>query len=673
MAKPKSSSRCFDPFSIAPLTGPLDARSEPGMVSPVSFRYRLNFEAPGTGSLCRATGWTRLLSGNSDFHDPLLSLSPGAVVEPITTLFEARTRPGQSRLYLGTDTRLAALNASTNNYQIVSDNLAPGGFASGTCNGPGWSRALVNRTAVLTNGLDGGIVSHVIGQPAEEGSDQAVRAIADLETLGVTRALFVIAWRGLVLLCNVVQDGAHVDHRVWWSDLNRPLSYLPKLGISAASSQDLGSGETLLNAAPLGNSLILYTATGIWIVDLIGLPNTLSFTKRYSHPQGKRCLAHRRALASSGDRHFYLSRDNICVFDLYSPEPETPEWLDAAAPIIFQNISDNCNAACAGFDSSSTQPQSQQQSGTLWFSWARADETCNSQSLRIQPDERFVSLVDHGFTAFTNFTADEPITMRGWILDNCICSVQGMEDAGWGFINEAPPCGGMPTQNCTSFPARLYTSTTKFVDGWEVEDMDAPTASSDSLCALLAGRFGADFCPEDFAGQACSTTQLFLAVSAQDNCIKSLGNVYFRQRCISTAGCGAYVLDGYSSILRSGPISLGKPYVPKGWNRLLIDMMPADQTIPSKIRLRTGTSLQPVDPNIVGCGVIWLESIPKDMKCLALPEAKQLMDNVRQGNPFQWPLYREGQWLYYELRIDETGGSTCLARVELMLALMNKC
>lgn len=669
MAKAKTKTNCFEPFSIAPLSGILDARSDPGLINPASFRFRQNWESPAANSACRATGWRRLLDGNGDAHDQLLTLSPGAVSEPLNFLFEARTRPGQSRLYIGTNHRLLALNASTRNFQIISDELGAG--LPFDCTGPGWSTGLVGRTAVFSNGVDAR--SHVIGQPNNEANDQAVRTIADLETLGVSSAQFVIAWRGLVFLFNVTQDGAHVDHRVWWSDFNRPLSFVPKTG-SAAGQQDLGQGETILNALPLGNSLIIYTATGIWIADIIGLPNTISFTKRYSHPKGKACLAYRRALASSGTAHFYLSRDNICRFDLYSPEPDTPEWLDAAAPVIFENISStNCNAPCAGFDSSSTLPQSQMQSGTLWFSWNRMGELCPTQSLRIQTDQRFASLVDHGFTAFGNFTADQPLTMREWLLNNCICTPAGLADAGWGFVKEGEPCAGLTVPTCTSYPARLYTTQTKNLDGREIEDMDAASASADSLCALLAGRGPADFCAEDFAGSACSASQLFLGASAQDKCIKQMGEVYYRDRCVSTAGCGTYVRDGYSSILRSGGISFGSPFSPKQINKFLTDLLPAEQTIPSKIRLRIGTSFQPVDPNKVGCNVIWIEATPKDMKCLTGTEAQQIMKKTRQGAGFQWELYREGHWLYYELRIDGTGGSACMSRVELSVALMKKC
>jgi hypothetical protein len=646
---------CSKTLTLSPITGHFDIVSAPEHVAEDGHRYRLNVESLDRRKTSRMPGWQKLLAdrlnNNADFHDQLGSIT-GHGVAPLNLIKELQSQGGNSYLYIGTPRTLAALNTSTGNYVIVSDLL--GATLSNSLNDPGWSLAQVYNTVVVSNGVDR-LKVHSIGQGNDEDGDQAVAPIPELEEIALTQALFVVAYRDIVMAMNVTMDGVRVPNRVVWSDIKRPMSWVADAGVSAAGYHDLPTGHHILGAAEMNNALFIYTTRGIWQVELVGGEAIFSFGERYKDEEkGNRCLAHRRTLVDAGHAHYYFGRDGIYKFDIYSPVPERAgyemEWMRAGSGDIFRSISANgCNVHCGGYDA----PRK-----SLWFSWAEPGHSEPNRARRFNLEYQFASDVDHGFTAFGNWGPDFPLTIREWLVDNCICSIESLEELGLGFQREGGLCTEESAPSCSSYPAHLYSDQTVVIDGETFEDFDAAEVSADSLCALLGDQTDHDVCDQEIAADDCNAERVFIGCSSTDFSLKEIGGVYFRHRVVDRTGCGTYVIDGYESIWRSGPIMKGET-----WASIEVQCQPAVQTPPSTMLIRVGGAEDPHDPN-GDCGIIWRDEKRAVMECAERPEAEHKARNTRPGlNPFYAALYRKGRYHYYELRIDGVGGACDVSSV----------
>jgi hypothetical protein len=198
-----------------------------------------------------------------------------------------------------------------------------------------------------------------------------------------------------------------------------------------------------------------------------------------------------------------------------------------------------------------------------------------------------------------------------------------------------------------------------------VEDTSI-ASDANSLCALLGYLNLDDFC------RGCSGATLFVAVSAQDWCLKQLGTVFYRERCANPtsvgsftdngyqSAVGSYILDGYDSILRPAPIYTTAPGQPDVvLEEVKISYQAAAQEPPSTVGLKVGISGQALDPNITQCGILWYQHSEKPLKCnTGLSEAQHKAQNT-QPNPYtHWNILRKGRFLYPELKISGTGGDT---------------
>lgn len=641
-------------IQIKPLTGIMDTRSTPDEVPFGGYRYVQNWRVTHKNKLCRRNGFVRHLDredyNNQDLHDQLF----GNDEQVISMLFQATSSSGQSKLIAGTQSRLYSLNNDSGNWVQLTDSMG-GPHLLSACSELRFHAAQIGDYVALTNGYDEPVY-YIIDQPEFDGS--SVDTISELREVGITKAAVVVGWKGLLIFANVVSDGIRVEHRIIWSDFQRPLSFSPTAD-SVSGYVDLGSGEAIVAIKPLGDVLLVYTNTGIWQGTVSGGDDVLSFTRRYSSGErNNRCLAYPNTLVSTGSDHYYMGVDGIYVYNMFLSEPSRPDWIHRASGSLYEGgFGAGCRSHVGGFNA---------QTKEVLFSWTNADEECPSQTIVLNTEYPFVDIMDHGFSTFVNYGADVVITLRTFLQENCICTEEELDELGQGYNNEGGFCNPPVAPVCEDPPVSIYTTNPLTIGDVTTEDYTQVSADPDSLCAYLEGKTLEDLCGSSTGTVSCESGLQFLMVSTEDNCIKQFSPVFYREICTNKTGCGTYVANGYVSILRSGPLDFKVPDDPKRMYRFEVEAHFATQTVPSQFSLRVGHSARVADPNVEGCGVRWLPSVTKDIECLSAESA------TNPNKAFEWPVYVQGNNLYFELSVvnsavtpANTGGDVCLSRAAL--------
>lgn len=653
------------PFQIAevgPLNGMLDVRSLPHELPPNAFRWSENMAATAKGKVCRRPGLEKLFGetttyNNQDLHDQLFD----NLRQPITLLFEARSTLGTHRLIAGTQNRLYALNNSTGNWRVLSDQY--GGPALSSCSDRNWYAAQVEDTVVFTNGSDPVVSWPFDGAPGTD--DQSVSTIPDLETLHITRADVVASWKGVLFLANITADGVRVPYRIVWSDFRKPLSFLPAPTVSVAGSHDLGYGEDVLAMLPLADSLLIYTTHGIWEAQVTGDTEVFSFRQRYAEPlTGAGCLAYKRTIVSTGSEHVYFGRDGLYAYDFYSPKPVRVEWMHRASSVIFDELEDSlCALHVAGWNPNKRE---------VWFSWARKGDTnrCPYRTLVVNTEYQFCDVIKRGFTAFCSYSPTVSSSVRDFLLQQCICTEEELESNDVNFVNEGGFCRTPTTPTCSVAANSFYNTDSAFYEGVETEDFDG-TVDPESLCALLGSVTLEQLCAEEAQAQACEAAQRFVVACTDDKCLKQYGTIYAHEICTNPTVCATYQLQGYDSILRSGPLGFGAPTDLKLLRRFLLNYIAELQTVPSNLLVRIGEAKQPSDPNLTdSCPVIWYNLPPKALACGSpKTEAQHKLDRTRPNIAMEWPVFQSGLYLFWELKISGTGGAACFSGIQMQVGI----
>lgn len=657
-------SRKYPEFKIEPVTGFMDTRSTPDRIPPNGYRYLLNLRVSEFERLSRMAGWRKAFDkdgyNNADLHDQL----SGYVREPITFGHSARSLAGFEKLFKATKSRIYALNDATENWEVISDDRTSGID----------SAAHLENVVIFTNNLDAPC-HHFIDQPLADG--QGVAPIPDCERLNVSKVGLVIEFNNIMFYMDLVRDGVRRTNEILWSDYKRPLSLVPGTG-SLAGKFSLGSGESILGALPLGDSLFIYTTVRIWEARAVGIDSgVFSFTKRYNPDKpGLRCLAYKNTLVSNGDSHFYWAVDGIYKYDFYDTAPVLLDWVHQANGDIFKDINkDACSAHVGGFN---------QQRREIWWSWARNGETIPSQTFVINTQFPFASFIDHGFSYFVTHKHRQHKSVRQWLKENCICTVADLDAFGGGFIKEGGLCSGETDPACPIRPQNFTSGTSKF-------DTDDPTIESEDYllppdATSLAGILGAlteeSICAAEFLENKCGGSASFIMVSALDNTLKEDSNDYFREVCIGFTGCGTYEKRGYKSIARSGALSLGHPSDDKIITRVAVEIHPEPASVPAQFALRIGVASQAADPNSASgrCVILWENEEPKNIECLSdVDAARHIAENTRPNDEAEWGLYQTGRYFYYEFTIlnenttqKDTGGACSISRFSFNVGLATR-
>lgn len=200
----------------------------------------------------------------------------------------------------------------------------------------------------------------------------------------------------------------------------------------------------------------------------------------------------------------------------------------------------------------------------------------------------------------------------------------------------------------------------------------------------------ANFRPSPADPEACQSAQLFIGASCSDYCLKEIGNIYSRARCVN-AGTGQgqiidgnyipfrgeYVYDGYYPRLRA-LLPLLNFDREKFIRNFLLECTPAAAANNNVIHLRIGTSESEADPNLPDglCSVQWFTMPDKPLACnMKLTGSQLAAAGLKPIPPFTWPMLQSGRFLYCEITIQSAdgspmiGGNCCHSRIETEIRL----
>lgn len=656
------------PIPVGPLTGVLDLRSSPETIPRDALRMRQNFRTVGQGTLRRGNGFEKLLNtsnyNNADFHDQLLSLSGASMRQPVTLQYEAISTRKIRSLIIGTQGTLAQLNGHTGNYRILGSGF--GGTASASANAPRFKAAQVGDYVAFTNDFDKPKYV-VLEQAPDATSGSLIYEFDDLVTIGLSRAKHVWSWKGVIFFANVEMDSERVAYRIVWGDFDNPTSFDPAKLDSIAGFKDLYTYETILGGAPFGNSFLIYTTHGIW--EMIADPDQTFAVRRVydgEKDEFKCVLKYPNTLVPIHDGHCYLAGDGAYFFSQYYPMPDRPEWLHRSTFDLYKNID---NSVCEAHIGAIFGDE-------IYFSVAtvNAVNACPDYTLRVNKTYKVCDFVDTGFTSLCQFKPMDVATVRDFIVDNNICTLAGLNSAGYGYVKEGLP-RTLPTGTAGFTPAKFYTDVTQSIaysgtltGTLTVEDWNQASASSDSLCALLAGERLDEICRQ------CEPIPLLVGASSTDLCLKQLTDVFYREICLNptavgttdsngyTASVPSYALNSITSVLRFAAATMADAEVIM--EALELKYLAADQNPPLNMSLRIGISAQPADAN-TGEGIVWYQ---RSAKPLAFQSSKTMAQHIAANTiPFsrmQWNYHHKGRYIHVELTLTGVGGDSLFGSIE---------
>lgn len=728
-------------IQLAPLTGVMDLRSSVDLMPGSSVRLRQNLQTVGEGKLRRGSGWSKLLSrldyNNQDLHDQLTHFA--GIRQPITLLTEADSTSGSRSLFAATQGKIMRLSQHGGNWKVLGSGY--GGVQSTSASAPRFRSAQVGDYVAFTNDYDQPVY-HILDQQGENG--ETLYQFTDLQTLNVTRAKHIWAWRNFLIFADIEMDGQRWPYRLLSSDFDNPTSFDPLKADSIAWQKDLMTNEVILGGAPSGNSFLIYTNKGIWEMTIVGGDATVNFRRAYNAEDNemKGTLAYPGLLVNTPEGNLYAGRDGLYLFTPYMSKPDRPEWLHRSTPLIFDRIDASaCDVHVTGV-----------YGDEILMSIAEQGSNCPNVTLRINLTYKVCDKLDAGFTAYTHYTPQDIQTVRDFIVENRICTLAGVAGLGFGYVNEGLP-NPLPAGNAAFEPMSIHTravlqlggtitvasagtaaangsyvwnyATSRYVkisngyyiltttDGttrtWKLytngnsllysntatvggtwstanagsnpkpavtlgadvvttEDYEQTANDADSLCALLGSEI------LDAGCRGCKVDPVFVGASSADWSLKEIGRVFYRETCANPTAVGSttsdgyvsavgnYSLDPYSSIWRTAPMFVKNAGVQA--EHLELDCLAVAQTPPSGIALRVGISAQPADPNTDECRLIWHQRSTRPLKCMSPATVEQhLKRGTMPSDTVEWQFFHKGKFLYFELRIDGTGGDATFSRI----------
>lgn len=532
---------CGKEITIGPFTGGLDGRTASGSVSSTDFRLLYNVDGQEQQTLGRLGGWLHYGSGfgcaggNHDLHDQLLeSLTPpvsddpssGTDVPPfpakaITMLFSMESVGGRRRLLAASRSEIWVGDDLGGNQRILGWGL--GGSCTTNpedilCNSRRFQAAQLANVAIITNGFDRPL--QWIFDTGPSGSlNWSVDQIPDLTILNITAASIVCEYGGFIFLCDIVADGSQFPGRVVWSDYNNPLGFIPG-GESVAGTFDFGGGERIIAVASIGRTLRFYTDRAIYDAAVVTTGEVFNFQEIYrGNGKANDCPKYRNSFISTGEEHFFFGEDSAFVMTAYDQSPRRIEWLHRAVGPIFRGLPDEwvdgaptdvasfepinksrCDQMVSGYDGSLK---------TIWVSWPAGDSLCPNKTLVIWPRYQKSTLVDQGFTAFSNHRPDLRMNVRDFadLFGFCEPNSQLMALEGQPCDNGAAKVAYPYFFNGNGLPSN-WIGTSPSGD-WTRAEM-----GPDGAVAATCGYCLSDLCP------TCDTDAKFLMASATDKTIK---------------------------------------------------------------------------------------------------------------------------------------------------------
>ena len=459
------------------------------------------------------------------------------------------------------------------------------------------------------------------------------------------------------------QDGARRRNRIAWCDFNDPYTWIPAED-NLAGFQDLGNDETILRIESLNDYLFIYTDRAIFRAALIQSGGIVSFAFEEIYRGQEGALQYKFAFANAGNAHYYWAENRLVKFTSYDKEPKEPVVLRLCSNSVFDGVTSEdlnfgpfneeaCNNFVGGFN-----PEFKE----IWFSWPTDNSrtggtdgikhTCPSMSMviNVTPTEEGVDFFDSGFDAFHWFDGRRQSTLFEFMEDIQVCTreelLPELEKEGLPYDTVTTPAFDSPIQHIWN----------------ETEDITLP-ASDSSLCSAFTEMWLRDICPK------CDTLSRFVMASAVDKTLKEYADTSYYREFLEG---GAYVLDGYDTVLESG-----------------VQDDDADEAKDIIYFAVTGTSQPQTSPNLLYAFVRtgpqpdcmdWTQLKKYEDDCETLSEGLPLSClteysaaereelGIRQDDFWDWPMEERGRYYGWKLKIEGTGGASCFSRVNFKVS-----
>jgi hypothetical protein len=560
--------------------------------------------------------------------------------EHITFLFHMRGDGGSTRLLAGTRSRLYSNTGNDGNWRILYEEAA--GDREGAVPETRFRAAQLGNIAIITNGFSRPLWYGYEAAP-DPVTGGSARLIDDLVALGITSARVVSEWRGFAFLANTVTEGEINLNRIYWSDFNAPLDWIP-LPDSLAGYVDLAADERVLAMAPLGGQFRVYTDKAVYEVNLVGGAEVFNFRELYRGPEAMRF---ENSLVNLGDIHIYAGESSLHTFDQFERSPRTHDWVYRAAGAIYEGVKPEfldglpegtmdsfgplnrefCHNFTGGHDEAN---------GLIWFSWPCNDDADGvpTKSLVLQPSQRRACFVDAGYTAFAAHVPTYGTTWRRFLGDIGACLPIPL-------LGEGNP---MP-RNYVPNPNLQYIRN-------PTEDPSLPPAEN-SLCSEWLKGDDGRVAPAIPDCTPCGSGWVFVAASSADRALKMYQDqVFFRERLTngviptpewSTGDhptfAGDYVEDGYISFWQTDAADMGSQ------RNKTIQGVVAEYDAPAdpdgggegKIHVQVGYGSSPRN-------LLWQDSAAREIQrpYTDSEEASYRSGNVRPNTKATFPFLRTG-------------------------------
>lgn len=561
--------------------------------------------------------------------------------EAITLLKQVGGDESNRTLIAATKSRIYASNDYTGNWRIIADGLG-GSFSEDqclTCVPRRFSAAQLGNYVAFTNNFDPVIVWR-IGDPPAGCNLWGAEEVIDLRVVGLQRAKCIAEFNGFLILGNVQIEGESKSSRIYWSDYNAPLSWIPS-DQSLANFHEFGLGERVLRIEPLGKFLFVYTDKaiyqGVFVADpdLVFQFNTIPTDSplRYEH-----------SLVNTGRAHIYLADNGVYVVTANDPRPSRYEWMHKSDASIYVGIGDDILVGFEGLDAFGEVNNAaceqvvggyNQLDEEVWFSWPTDDNACPNMSLVLNLRYEAADLVDHGFTAFANYKPDYRPILRDWLHEEGVC-VATEED----FLKEGLPNGLAAGDE----PPYIWN---------EDEDPELPSHEL-SWCVRLGDTTIADLCV------ACEGAPVFVMADAHDFTLKE-GNsdTYYRESY--DVDEDSYTQDGYYTMLQSDMAHWGVDEE-KILKMLAVDYDAIEQEPPSELTCEVSHAAQPRCP-------IWKSIGERELRCLTDSSAAQhATNNTRPDMAARYQSWYRGRYIGWRIWTGGTGGGVCFSRAVLTMS-----
>lgn len=560
--------------------------------------------------------------------------------EPISHLAAAGSDESYRTLIAATRTAIYSSNDYTGNWRILADGLG-GGYdeeSCGDCSNRRFRSAQLGNYVLFTNNFDP-VLAWRYGDGPTGLNLWSAQYVEDLLIVGITKARCISEFNGFIFIGNVDIEGQHKGSRIYWSDYNDPLSWIPH-DQSLASYQEFGLGEKVLRIEPLGKFLMVYTDKALYQGLFVGGDLVFQFNPVPTDSP----LVYEHSLVNLGKAHIYASHNGIYVVTPSDPRPSRYEWMHKADGAVFSGVGDNILGGFPGLDAFDPVNQEacdnfvggyDQINEEVWFSWPTGDNNCPNMSLVLNLRYNAADLVDKGFTAFVNYKPDYRPTVRDWLDTEGACPT-----AVSSFIKE-----GLPLDDYTGdSPAYL----------WNPNEDPTEPIHEDSWCAQLGSTTVDDLC------DGCDSSPLFLMADADDFTIKESNHEIFYRESFNRED-ETYSQSGYYTLLQSDMSKIGIDEE-KIIKQVVCDFQAEAQEPPSELTCEIAYGSQP------RC-TTWKDIGDRELTCITSYTASQHdANNTRPTPDAKWPTFYRGHFLGYRLYTSGLGGSSCFSRVTLSVS-----